>query len=545
MLNELRIRNFTIIDALSVGFGPGFNVLTGETGAGKSIVVDAIGLLLGDKASPDLVRTGAKEAILEAFFDAPADPLLEELSIDCRDGITKRRTIPAHGKGRTFINDTAVSLQTLAEIGKGLIDIHGQNEHQGLLKKETHLLFLDSFAALTDEARELAKLYEEVSSLRARIAEMREKVMERERRMEFLRFQINEIDSAGLKTGERETLEEERAILLNLGKLREASETIYNLLHSSDNSCEAQLSVALARAGDMARIDGEARELLELLEAAAPLVSDAAIAIRNIKDKYDLDPSRLDKLEERLDLIKKLEKKYGEGFAAVSAFRDKAQEELAGLEHIGDSMEELEETLKARDAELSDVARQLSQKRRAAAAVMQSRIAGELLELGFDKATFGVDFRERTSVSAHGLDDVEFLFSANPGEPPRSLQKVASGGELSRIMLALKCIETAPAAKTLIFDEVDAGIGGVTARHVGERLRKISAGFQVLCITHLPQIAAMADRHLKVEKSISGDTVKVSLRMLTGEERRREIARMLSGKITENSLLHADELLKR
>ncbi|MEW6738504.1 MAG: DNA repair protein RecN [Nitrospirota bacterium] len=552
MLRELRIKNFTIIDDLSINFEPGLNVLTGETGAGKSIIVDAIGLILGDKASPDMIKTGSGESSIEAYFDNKNHPLLEALDIDSDDGVMIRRNISAQGKGRAYINDTSVSLQTLAGIGEGLIDIHGQHEHQGLLKKDNHLLFLDSFAGLTEDAASLQALYNEVISLRNKVNELKERIRERNQRIEFLRFQINEIESANLKNGEREAIEEEMKILLNLSRLKESSETAYSLIYDSEGSCLEQMSNAASKIRDMLNFDPDAKELLDIVESTIPQIEDAALLLRRFKDKYDIDPQRLTELDERLDLIKRIEKKYGKGVDEILKYRDKAEEEMKGLEYADEQQEALEAELNAKDNELKAMAGGLSQKRGATAKKMEKMVVSELHELGFQKADFKVDIKKKDAVTASGIDDVEFLFSANPGEPAKSLIKVASGGELSRIILALKCIEIkeaignrlkAKGERTLIFDEVDAGIGGITAQHVGKRLKAISNNYQVLCITHLPQIAAMADNHLKVEKVMGKDAVKVSIEPLTGNKRQDEIARMLSGKITDVSLKHAKELL--
>ncbi|MBF0328407.1 MAG: DNA repair protein RecN [Nitrospirae bacterium] len=555
MLRELYIKNFTIIDDISLRFEEGFNVLTGETGAGKSIVVDAIGLLLGGKASQDMIKSGAKEAVIEASFDESELPELLELSIESEAGLALRRNLSSQGKGKSYANDLSVSIQTLLNIGRKLVDIHGQHDQQGLLKKETHLQFLDSFAGILGEVEKHRLLYAEATEIRNELQILKTKIQERSQRIEFLNFQINEIDAAGLKDGEKESIEEERRILLNAGKLKELSENAYVMLYGGDNDCSSQLAAALSCAKDISQIDSDAAEFRQLLEAAAPLIKDASSLIRDIKDKYDIDPKKLDILEERLDLLKKLAKKYGPGTDEILAFREKAAAELEGLTQIEDRLESLAERLAAYEERLNASARKLSGKRRDAAKKVETATVEELHQLGFPKAEFGVDISEKTEVSDTGQDDVEFLFSANPGEPARPLYKVASGGELSRIMLALKCIEIqrmsgkkknkgSAGLKTLIFDEVDSGIGGVTAQHVGRRLRAIAEAYQVLCITHLPQIAAMASTHLRVEKSTGKDGVKVSVKKLSKDERKTEIARMLSGNITDNSLKHAAELLE-
>ncbi|GER93686.1 DNA repair protein RecN [hot springs metagenome] len=552
MLRELRIKNFTIIDELKINFETGLNVLTGETGAGKSIIVDAIGLILGGRASPDMIKTGSKEAIIEAYFDNQKHPFLEDIGVDSDDGIMIRRNISAQGKGRVYINDISVSLQTLAVIGESLVDIYGQHEHQGLLKKDNHLIFLDSFGGLTEKVVSLQTLYNEVISLRDKVNELKKRISERSQRIEFLRFQMNEIDSANLKNGEREAIEEEMKILLNLNKLKESSETAYSLLYDSEGSCLEQLSNAASKIRDMLNFDSDAKELFDIIDSTIPQIEDAVLLLRKFKDKYNIDPQRLIELDERLELIKRLEKKYGEGVDEILKYRDKAEEELKDLMHADEQQEAFEAELNAKDNELKVMAEELSRKRGVNAKRMEEMIISELHELGFQKAVFKINIKKKDFVTANGIDDVEFLFSANIGELVKPLIKVASGGELSRIMLALKCIEikeamgNRPKAKgqrTLIFDEVDAGIGGITAHHVGKRLKTISNDYQVLCITHLPQIAAMADNHLKVEKIMGKNSVKVAIESLSDGKRQDEIARMLSGKVTDVSLKHAKELL--
>ena len=564
MLKDLRIKNFTIIDDLSIGFGPGLNILTGETGAGKSIIVDALGLLLGGRASQDMIKTGRKEGHIEAFLDNTDHPLLRELSIESDEGIILRRTIAAQGKGRTYINDTPVSMQTLSSIGRDLIDIHGQHEYQGLLKKESHMLFIDTYGNLHGSVAAVQLLHNELAALKNTITAMRDRMLERAQRIDFLRFQIGEIDSARLKEGEKAIIEEERSILLNLSKLKESSETAYDLLYNSEGSSLEKLASVISKIGDIAQIDRDASEIFKNLESAVPMIEDAAILLRNLKDKYDIDPQKLGELDERLEVIKRLEKKYGEGEGNIFAYRDKAAEELENLERIEEQLDGLQSSLASREESLTSASEKLSKARHAVSQKLEPIIIGELKELGFQKAAFVIDIKKKEAIAATGMDDVEFLFSANPGETPKPLIKVASGGELSRIMLALKCVgiqdeaenrrrgdteKSTPQEKreshirTLIFDEVDAGIGGITAQHVGKRLKDIAGSSQVLCITHLPQIAALADHHLKVEKILDDSKTVVTVVPLSGSERRNEIARMLSGRITEGSIKHAGELL--
>jgi len=558
MLRELRIKDFTIIDDLLIVFGPGLNVLTGETGAGKSIIVDALGVLLGDKASQDFIRTGSIEARIEASFDSSNLPLLRDLGIDGSDGIILRRLV-GKGKGRAYINDTPVSLSSISAIGMELVDIHGQHEHQGLLRKESHLSFVDSFGHLAEDVGSLQSLYQEVAALRERVFRIGEKARERVQRTEFLRFQIDEIEAALLKEGEKQAIEEERAILLNAAKLRESAEVAYALLYDSEGSALEKISRAAIFVRDVAQIDRNAEECRSLLESAIPLVEDASLTVRKLREIYDVDPGRLSELDDRLELIRKLEKKYDEDVDGILLYLEKAQAELQVLEHAEEQRDECEKELHAKESRLQALANELSRKRRSVAERMTKLVVHELRELGFQNAEFSVDIKKREAVGPAGIDEVEFLFSANPGEPPKPLVKVASGGELSRIMLGLKCLEFGPKesagletendgrhqaeARTLIFDEVDAGIGGVTAQHVGARLHGLSEDYQILCITHLPQIAALADHHLKVEKELSQKDVRVRVETLDGEKRREELARMLGGKVTERSLRHAEEML--
>jgi DNA repair protein RecN (Recombination protein N) len=563
MLRELRIRNFAIIDDLAITLHDGFTALTGETGAGKSIIVDALSLLLGERASPELVKTGAQEASVEALFEAASHPLIEDLSIGCNEGVILRRSFSRSGRGRSYINDSPVSGQTLSAVGRSLAAIHGQHEHQTLLKRETHLLYLDTLGGTAGAARSIHTLFHETEDLKKRIAEMQQRSRERDQRISFLQFQRDEIAGARLKEGEKEALEQERTILLNLSRLRESAEEAYALLYSAEGSSVGALSRALQRVREIARIDQSAAEILSLLESSLPLIEDASVMLRACKDRYDLDPLRLDAIDERLALLRRLEKKYGESIAEILGYSGRIEAELRDLEGMEEAVAALSQELSSKETALRALCDEVSGKRHQAATLLKQAIIRELVHLGFAKAVFAIDIKKTDAPAAHGYDEVEFLFSANPGEPPKPLSKVASGGELSRIMLALRCVELdrgmedrntsdmqdtkhradslSPA--TLIFDEVDAGIGGVTARDVGRRLKAIATARQVLCITHLSQIAALADHHLAVRKSFAGDKVSVHVESLSDGSRIEEIATMLSGKVTEGSLKHARELL--
>jgi DNA repair protein RecN (Recombination protein N) len=552
MLKELRIRNLAIIGDLSVSFGKGLNVLTGETGAGKSIIVDALGLALGYRAQTDMIRSGEKEASVQAYFELDDDVSLPDIGIDISDGIVLRRTLSASGKSRAFINDTMVTLQALAETGKSLVDIHSQHEHQSLLKAEKQRSMLDSYGKLRNEMDTVASLFQEVQALKQELDELGTKAKDRAHKSDLLRFQVNEIDTASLKAGEKETLGEERNILSNLSRLNELIETSYSLLYSSDNSCTEQLSSVLSRLREMHAIDTSVEETLRMLESAMPLVDDAAIALRGYREKYNIDPDRLEAVNDRLDLIGKLEKKYGEDIREILHYRDKAVEELNAIEYSDEKLASVQTDLRQKQDALLQAAELLSEKRVKNARKIEAPIIANLKDLAFGSPSFKIDlYQEKDDsnkyiINSHGMDRVEFLFSANPGEPLKPLSRIISGGELSRVMLALKSIlAEVDSLPVLIFDEVDAGIGGRTAESVGKKLRAIAGKHQLLCITHLPQIASLGDVHLKIEKTDKDKRVTVDVREIDGKERQDEIARMLSGTTTETSLKHAEELLGR
>ncbi len=544
MLKELRIKNLAIIDDLKVRFDNGFNVLTGETGAGKSIIVDSLGLALGSKIQPEFMRTGEKEAVVQAYFEPAGVEHLPDIGIDMTEGLILRRSIFASGKSRAYINDTMVSTQSLAEIGRALVDIHGQHEHQSLLSVDNHRLFLDLFGRLQEERSCVERLYREVEGLKREVAGLQKRLQERSSRLDLLKFQIQEIDSAALKVGELGFLSEQKMILTNLGRLKELSDSAYELLYDADDACIAKLSSLIKKLQEMTAIDHHASEVLGMLESALPLLDDAAVSLRGYKGRYEFEPGSLDDVEERLALIRKLEKKYGEGIEAMIRYRDDADAEMKALEGVEEQKAALENELATKEALLSEAGATLSAKRKDAALRMEKLVSHELKELAFGNAEFLIDVRHE-EISPNGIDRIEFLFSANTGEPPKPLAKIASGGELSRVMLALKTIfADVDSIPVLIFDEIDSGIGGKTAEIVGRKLKGLSGKHQVLCTTHLPQLASKGDVHLRIEKRQKNDRVYVELRELSGSERMNEIARMLSGKITDISLRHAKELIE-
>lgn len=544
MLKELRIKNLAVIDDLKVRFEEGFNVLTGETGAGKSIIVDSLGLALGSKIQPDFIRSGEKEAVVQAYFEAEGMKSLPDIGIDMSDGFILRRSIFASGKSRAYINDTMVSTQSLAEIGRALVDIHGQHEHQSLLSVDKHGLFLDFFGRLQEEQRRVEKLYREVEASKREVAGLQQRMKERAHRLDLLKFQIQEIDSAVLKVGEHENLRGQKTILSNLGRLKELAESAYELTYGADDSCIAKLSSVISKLRDMAAIDHQASEVLDILESVLPLLDDAADTLREYKSRYDFEPGSLDEIEERLALIRKLEKKYGEGIETIIRYRDNAEAEMKDLEIVDDQIRALENELILKETMLTEAAAALSKKRKVAAQRMEKLVSKELQELAFNDAEFLIDIRQE-ALSPRGTDRIEFLFSANAGEPSKPLVKIVSGGELSRVMLALKTVfADFDSIPVLIFDEIDSGIGGRTAEIVGRKLKNLADKHQVLCTTHLPQLASKGDVHLKIEKRQRNERVYVEVKELSGSERLNEIARMLSGNITDISLRHAKELIE-
>jgi DNA repair protein RecN (Recombination protein N) len=545
MLRELRVRDFAIIDQLSVRFTPGLNVLTGETGAGKSIIIDALGLALGERAQADMIRTGKSETVVEALFDNDAGEMLERFGIPVEDEMVLRRNLLVPGKGRAYINGTMVNVQTLYEVGRSLVDIHGQHEHQSILSSDIQRFLVDAYGKLHDERMILEKLFNEIQAEGKELSELTSHIRDREQRREFLSFQVKEIETASLEAGEKERLEEERKILANLTKLVELTDGSYSLLYSGEGAASEKLSKALMMLREVSQIDHGVEELLGLLESAKPLLDDAANSLRRYRDKYDADPRRLDLIEERLEIIRRLERKYGEGIDGIMHYRDRASKELETLFISDERVRELERNLIEKEKGICIQAARLTEMRRAISQKIERAVNSCLKDLSMETSEFRIDLRT-APLSSKGADAIEFLLSSNRGEAPKPLNRVASGGELSRIMLALKeSFAEVDQIPVLIFDEVDAGIGGRVAERVGKRLWSLGGRHQVLCVTHLPQIAAMADHHIIVERTQGNGNVCVKVKEPSPPEREEEIARMLSGKITDISRRHARELLGR
>lgn len=549
MLQELVIKNLAIIENLSITFRPGLNVLTGETGAGKSIIVDALSLALGERASSEMLKHGAEEGSVQALFE-PENIILPEAINQEDGGLILKRLISTSGKTRAYINGNLVNLSTLQSIGSLLVDIHSQHEHQSLMNKEIQLELLDSFGGIDKLREQYRKIYAERAELKEKIKKIEEDMRFREQRIDLLKYQINEISGARLRPDEEETLRHEYNILKNSAKLSEAVTHAHSAIYESEGSCLVQITKMINRLKELAHIDPELQEAVELLLQAKPLLEEASRSLGALREKYNVDPKRLDYLNERLDLIERLKRKYGQNDREITvsdilSYLERARKELTDLENSEDTLSSLKKELSEKEEFLWKLAEEISEKRKETALRIEEAMERELREVALEKAQFRINIQRLTELTKNGIDEIEFEFTANPGEPLKPLTKIASGGELSRLMLCLKVIlAEVDKIPVLIFDEIDAGIGGAVADKVGQRLKKLSKNRQVLCITHLPQIASRADHHIKVEKIQKKNSVEVKVKSLTDMERQEEIARMLSGKITDASLRHARELLK-
>ncbi|GBC94057.1 DNA repair protein RecN [bacterium HR15] len=549
MLLELHIENLAIIEQVDLAFEAGFNVLTGETGAGKSILLNALNLVLGERADPSIIRTGADRLRVSAVFQLPDEPelhaALQELGIEPEDGMLYlAREIQASGRSIARVNGQPVPLSTLKTVGDLLVDLHGQHEHQSLLKSSSHLDLLDRWLG-EDALRLRAEVREAVRQLHQMERELHaliEREREREQMIDLYRFQRTEIQNAHLQPGEEESLLTEERRLTHAEKLLTLANAAYESLIGEEGAYDraAEASRCLQ---EIARIDPSVAEWQEPLESAVAQLEESARLLRQYAESIEYDPERLEEVIARLELIRRLKRKYGDRIEAILAYAEELEQKLHALEHQTERREELEQAIETAREKAHLLCEQLSERRRVGAARFAEQVQHHLRELAMERAQFLVNITPKP-MDGTGADSVEFLFSANPGEPPRPLSKIASGGEMSRVMLALKTVlATASPVPTLVFDEIDAGLGGRTAHFVGEKLAELSKYFQIVCVTHLPQIASRAQHHLFIEKWVEGDTTRVAVSSLKGEARVQEIARMLAGESTETALQHARELL--
>ena len=549
MITDLFIKNFAIIDNLQVTFLPGFNILTGETGAGKSIIVDAVNLILGGRASADLIRTGADEATVEAIFDlgshAELRALLDDLGVECDGELLIRRIISRSGKNRVFIGGGLSTTAVLADLARRLINIYGQHESQTLLKPENHLMLLDGYAGLLPLRAGFSSLFDEYRGILVAMRRIEEGEQEALKRFDLLAFQSEEIGAAVLVDGEEEELSNERQLLAHTEKLLVTGQESFERLYAGETSIIGELQRVVAAVGEIATIDGSLSPVASALNDAALQLEDSAFTLRDYSSRLEADPARLQAVEDRLDLLNRLKRKYAPTIAGILALKEELDRELDELRSRERTRGALDGALKELDEKLAVRGKELTEKRLATAGELKLAMERELAELAMKHAVFEVAFEPLVEPRASGMERAEFLFSPNPGEAPRPLAKIASGGELSRLMLALKQVHPESDVPTLVFDEVDTGIGGATSSHVGEKLKRVARRQQVLCITHLPQVAAFADHHFRVEKRVEEGRTVTAVTCLEGENRVAELARMLGGvTVTEKTLAHAREMIE-
>jgi DNA repair protein RecN (Recombination protein N) len=571
MLQELIIHNYAIIDALCLELHPGFNVLTGETGAGKSIIIDAVGALLGGKYGAEVVRTGAERAHIEGVFLLPPQPahnqesglwaILRAAGLEPDDGtLILSREIHRSGRSTCRVNGHAVPLSLLQQIGDALVDIHGQSDHLSLLRPGEHILILDRYAGLDQQRQMVAMKVSRLRAVRKDIAGLLADERELARRVDLLTYQIEEIASAHLRPGEEEELQRERTLLANAERLAALADDAYATLYggSSDQpSATDLLGRAIAALADLARLDPSLDAHKRVAEDASYTLEDIARSLRAYRDAIEFNPQRLEDVEERLDLIQRLKRKYGPTIDDILAFGDRAARELASISHSEERVAELRREEADLVQEIGALAASLSQARQRAAQDLARRIEQELGDLNMPHVRFrvavdqvaapdGIPVGEgRYAYDTTGIDRVEFRISPNPGEPLKPLARIASGGEMARVMLAIKSIlSQADAVPTLIFDEIDVGIGGRSGYVVGEKLWRLTRNHQVICVTHLPQVASYGDAHFSVNKVVDGDHTRAQVYLLEGDDRVHELAAML-GSHSELSHENAREILAR
>ena len=563
MLRELRLENYAVIDNVVVEFAAGLNLLTGETGAGKSILIDALALLLGEKASTDVIRHGAERAVVAAVFEAEGktakvlSQLLVANGLDEEAGdLIVRREIAAAGKGRVFVNNQPATVAVLRQLAPHLAAIHAQSESLVSFDAAARLELLDAFAGAQLEPVEAA--FHKWKTVRERIAELERDEQDRLRLLDLWTFQQKEIDAAHTQPGEDEALEREKRVLANAEKIYAAAMGAYDVLYESNASASASLRAAQRQIEELARFEPEFKELAAALDSARITVEDAGVTLRDYAGGVQASPERLAEVEDRLAILDRLKRKYGPTLADAIAFGHEVSRKISEMQNKDEVLGQLRKELAAAGHEYLAAAKSLSRKRQEAAGKLEKLVEHEVNELAM-KARFRIEVgasEEEARWSSAGFDQAAYLIATNPGEPEKPLEEIASGGELSRVMLALKaCVEAGQSAsrrrspgmpqRTLVFDEIDTGIGGRAAEAVGRKLKELAGSSQVLCVTHLPQIACFADHHYLIQKSIAGGRTRTTVRRIQGSERTDEVARMLSGaRLTEASRRNAEQLLR-
>ena len=554
MLSLLHIENIALIQSADIRFEPGFNVLTGETGAGKSIVIDSIGAVLGERTSRELIRTGAKSALVTAVFtQVPNLPWLEENGFPTgEEELLLQRELQGDGRNVCRIDGKLVTVAQLRELGRQLLNIHGQHDGQQLLDPASHLGYLDQFGGCQPLLEDYQEAYRKWHDIRREMDKLQMDEAERSRRVDTLNYQIQELERAQLKAGEDEELSARRTLLRSAGRLMEAVQSAEFAL-SGDEDRDGACSLIAQAEGEVQGVSSISPELSELSEKLTALrcaADDAADTLRDLSRSFDFSPGELDQVEERLDLLYRLRKKYGPTVEDMLAYLDRCRKELDQIQYADDTLARLEKDLKKAQKEAARRGESLSQARREAAGALQARVQEELRQLDMPKVQFQTEFTPKggeAGMDETGLDEVQFLMSANLGEALKPIQKVASGGELARIMLALKnVLAEGDQIGTLVFDEVDTGVSGRAAQKVAEKMAQVARGKQVLCVTHLPQIAAMADTHFSVQKGERDGRTYTRLERLDRSQRREELARLIGGaSITPSLLESAEELLRQ
>ena len=554
MLSLLHIENIALIQSADIRFEPGFNVLTGETGAGKSIVIDSIGAVLGERTSRELIRTGAKSALVTAVFtQVPPLPWLEENGFPTgEEELLLQRELQGDGRNVCRIDGKLVTVAQLRELGRQLLNIHGQHDGQQLLDPASHLGYLDQFGGCQPLLESYQEAYRKWHDIRREMDKLQMDEAERSRRVDTLNYQIQELERAQLKAGEDEELSARRTLLRSAGKLMEAVQSAEFAL-SGDEDRDGACSLIAQAEGEVQGVSSISPELSELSEKLTALrcaADDAADTLRDLSRSFDFSPGELDQVEERLDLLYRLRKKYGPTVEDMLSYLDRCRKELDQIQYADDTLARLEKDLKKAQKEAARRGEVLSQARREAAGALQARVQEELRQLDMPKVQFQTEFTPKggeAGMDETGLDEVQFLMSANLGEALKPIQKVASGGELARIMLALKnVLAEGDQIGTLVFDEVDTGVSGRAAQKVAEKMAQVARGKQVLCVTHLPQIAAMADTHFSVQKGEREGRTYTRLERLDRSQRREELARLIGGaSITPSLLESAEELLRQ
>jgi len=555
MLSQLIITNFAIISHLEIQFKPGLNVLSGETGAGKSIIINAVNLILGGRASGDLIRTGADEARVEALFLLPENAsvtgLLKELGLPSEGDLLIKRHISREGRNRIMINGSIATLQMLSRIGVALMSISGQHEHQVLLKPDNHLFLLDDFGALSGERLSLNALFERYQALKGDRRNLEREIREREDKQDLARFQREEIEKADLRRGEDDLLEAEKKRLLHAEELRQIVRETYGTLYEEEGSLLSRLSSCVRRVEKGSEMDDGLKPIAKVLGSVKIEIEEAALELRERNKEITADPQRLEQVEERLQNIRRLKHKYGPTIEEVHDFKGRLSHLMTDLEAKREALKEIHEKIRKDEREIVEKAALLSRNRKQAARKFEEALRSELALLDMAGTRFEVRFYDDggqggiEAVREDGMDRVEFMMSPNVGEDLKPLSRIASGGELSRIMLALKTIlARTSSVETIVFDEVDSGIGGGTAAVVGEKLHSLAGFHQILCITHLPQIASKGSTHFAVRKKVVEGRTGTVIAELDREERVEEIARLLGGKtVSQRAIAHAKEML--